>query len=117
MSNIRLDSNISDKQLKANQENAKKGGVKTDEGKEAIKYNAVKHSLLCNKLLIESKDKNKFGEFQDGIIGELKPATDLEYFLADRIIACTWRLKIVLKIESNIISWEQNNEDKLVLRD
>ncbi len=117
MTNIRLDSNISNKQLEANRENSKKGGVKTNEGKEVIKYNAVKHGLLSNELLIERNDKNKFGDFQNGLVAELKPKTDLEYFLADRIITCAWRLKTVLKIENNIISWEKNKDDEFVLGD
>lgn len=34
---------VSEKQLKANQKNAQKAGVKTDEGKAIVKYNALKH--------------------------------------------------------------------------
>ena len=37
---------VSERQLQANRENAKKGGVKTEEGKSVIKYNAQKHGLL-----------------------------------------------------------------------
>lgn len=40
--------NITDKQLKANKQNALKWGVKTQEWKEKIKYNAVKHWLSSN---------------------------------------------------------------------
>ena len=35
-------SEISQKQLEANQENAKKGGVKTPEGKAVSKHNSIK---------------------------------------------------------------------------
>ncbi len=37
---------ISQKQLEANKANAQKGGVKTEEGKQIVKYNALKHGLL-----------------------------------------------------------------------
>jgi hypothetical protein len=37
---------VSDKQLEANKQNAKKGGVKTEEGKEIVKYNAMKRSRI-----------------------------------------------------------------------
>ena len=38
---------ISKKQLEANKKNAPKGGVKTQEGKAIVKYNALKHGLLA----------------------------------------------------------------------
>ena len=44
-------SEISQKQLEANRENAKLGGVKTEEGKAVSRYNAVKHGLLSDKVL------------------------------------------------------------------
>jgi hypothetical protein len=37
---------ISEKQLEANKENAKSGGVKTEGGKEISKYNALKHGVF-----------------------------------------------------------------------
>ena len=44
---------ISDKQLEANRENAKLGGVKTEEGKAVSRLNAIKHSILSNILTDE----------------------------------------------------------------
>ena len=37
---------VSNKQLRANQQNAKHGGVKTPEGKAVTRYNARKHAIL-----------------------------------------------------------------------
>ena len=37
---------VSKKQLEANRKNAQKGGVKSEEGKNVVKYNALKHGLL-----------------------------------------------------------------------
>lgn len=39
---------VSDTQQKANEENAKLGGVKTEEGKEISKFNALKHGVLLS---------------------------------------------------------------------
>ena len=36
---------VSKKQLEANKKNAQKGGVKTQEGKAIVKYNALRHGL------------------------------------------------------------------------
>jgi hypothetical protein len=40
-----MKSNITDKQLKANKKNALKWGIKTQEWKKVVRYNAVKHWL------------------------------------------------------------------------
>jgi hypothetical protein len=45
----------SEKQVQANRENAKKGGVRTDEGKAIVKYNALKHGLLAREVVIIPK--------------------------------------------------------------
>ncbi len=47
---------VSKKQLKANRENAKKGGVKTEEGKAITKYNALKHGLLAKEIVVDAGD-------------------------------------------------------------
>ena len=44
---------VSEKQLLVNRENAKKGGPKTSEGKAAVRFNALKHGLLCKDLLLQ----------------------------------------------------------------
>ena len=102
---------ISQKQLTANRQNAKKGGVKTAEGKAIVRHNAVKHGLLSQELIINKEDQEVFEEFQEGIINQLKPKNDLERFMVDKIISYSWRLKLALKIERNIILWEKNYPD------
>jgi len=42
-------------QIEANRQNAKLGGVKTEEGKEISKYNALKHGLLSKEVLLEKR--------------------------------------------------------------
>jgi len=45
----------SEKQIEANKNNAKKGGVKTVEGKEVSRMNALKHGILSSELYICSE--------------------------------------------------------------
>jgi hypothetical protein len=40
---------VSEKQLKANNKNAQKAGVKTAVGKAIVRYNALKHGLLAKE--------------------------------------------------------------------
>jgi len=118
MNNKRLDNHISDKQLKANQENAKKGGVKTIEGKELIKYNAVKHGLLCKEAVISGESQEEFDNFSQEMMEDLMPNNKMEECLAERIITNMWRLKRVMNIEKKInLSVKTDYEDFSILNE
>ena len=103
---------ISMKQLEANRQNAKLGGVKTDEGKAVSKYNALKHGLLCQEILLKDESEEALLELEKNMRSELKPKTEIERLLVDRIVANTWRLKRALKGEKEMI--EHDIEDIFV---
>jgi hypothetical protein len=91
---------ISGKQLKANRENAKKGGVKTQKGKLKSRMNTVKHGLLLSsQIVLPGEDKEEFAAFQEAVMFELLPYGELELLLVDRFISNAWRLRRVLNIE------------------
>jgi hypothetical protein len=106
---------ISKKQLEANRQNAKLGGVKTEEGKAVSKYNAIKHGLLCKGVVLEDEDGQELLVLEKKIRSELKPANEIEFLLVDRIIANTWRLKRAMQIESEMIKDDRKSTfgDKL----
>lgn len=99
---------ISEKQLRANQKNAKLGGVKTAKGKEIVKYNAMKHGLLSKKVVIEGESKKEFNDFEKAILEDLNPKGALEEFWAGRLIANMWRFNRILKIESSLMDYYKN---------
>lgn len=94
----------SEKQIEANKENAKLGGVKTEEGKAISRYNAIKHGILCQNILLEGENEETLTELGKRIRAELEPETEIELFLADRIISNIWRLKRALKGETEMIA-------------
>lgn len=100
---------ISKKQLRANQKNAKKGGVKTAEGKAVSRYNALKHGLLSKQVLLPEEDENELVELGKRIRSELKPKNEIENILVDRIVANTWRLRRALKVEVEMIKWNADS--------
>jgi len=109
----------SQKQIEANRENGKKGGVKTEEGKAVSKYNAIKHGLLSKEVLLEGEDEKTLVEMGKKLRKELQPQTELELVLIDRITANVWRLKRVMQIEREMINddrftenWEGKSEEK-----
>lgn len=90
---------LSQKQLEANRQNAKLGGVKTKEGKAVSRYNALKHGLLSKEVLLKREDEQSLIELGKNLRTELKPETELELLLIDRIVANFWRLRRAMKIE------------------
>ena len=108
-----------EKQIEANRENGKKGGVKTDEGKAISRYNAIKHGLLSKEVLLGGEDEKNLIEIGKRLRVELEPKTELELVLVDRVTANIWRLRRVMKIEREMIDsdrfttdWQGNPKEK-----
>lgn len=93
--------NTSQKQIDANRENGKKGGVKTDEGKAVSKYNALKHGILSKQILFEGEDEDELLTLEKRLRAELSPATEIELLLVDKIASNIWRLKRALSFEKD----------------
>ena len=100
---------VSQKQLEANRENAKLGGVKTEEGKAVSRYNALKHGILSREVLLEGEDEKTLIEVGKRLRAELEPQTELELVLVDRITANVWRLKRVMQMEREMMENSQKS--------
>ncbi|HOX30532.1 MAG TPA: hypothetical protein P5080_05075 [Candidatus Paceibacterota bacterium] len=100
----------SQKQIEANRQNAKLGGVKTEEGKAVSRYNAIKHGILTTALALENENETELEELGKAIRSELKPANEVEMLLAERIISNTWRLKRAIIAEREMIEHDTENE-------
>src|SRR5215204_6878304 len=97
----------SDKQVQANQQNALKStGPKTPKGKAAIRRNALKHGLLSQDVLLPGEDEAALKELGERLREELQPVGELEGLLVDRVIASTWRLRRLGRVETGIFAWE-----------
>lgn len=101
----------SEAQIEVNRENGKLGGVKTDEGKAKSKYNAIKHGLLCQNLVMKNEDENCLIELGKKMRAELKPETEFELLIVDRIVANIWRLKRALRGETEMIEAKMKPDD------
>ena len=80
-------------QLAANRINAKKGGVKTEEGKSISRLNATKHGIFTSVIIGDSEDGQVLNQIRQRAFAELKPKGILEEVLTDRIVVCIWRLR------------------------
>lgn len=97
----------SDKQTEANRRNAQKStGPKTSEGKAAVRYNAIKHGLLSQDVILRGEDEAALRELDELLRDQLQPVGELESMLVDRIVANHWRLRRLGRVEAGIFSWE-----------
>jgi hypothetical protein len=98
---------ISEKQLEANRQNSQLGGVKTPEGKEIVKYNALKHGLLAKEIFVPVGDGAENPEEFNALIEDLsthfKPVGVLEEMLVEKIAVAYWRLRRAYRYEAGLI--------------
>jgi hypothetical protein len=97
---------VSEKQLIANRENAKLGGVKTEAGKAIVKHNAVKHGLTAKEVVGRSEDPKVYTQLLNNLQAELAPQGEIETQLVDRIAFCLWRLKRCARMETDMMADE-----------
>ena len=98
---------VSEKQLQANKMNALKGGVKTPEGKEIVKYNALKHGLLAKEAVITvgegAENPEEFNTLLADLGTQLQPQGTLEEMLVEKIAVAYWRLRRAYRYEVGLI--------------
>lgn len=101
---------VSQKQLAANRNNAKRGGVKTSEGKAIVKYNALKHGLLAQEAVITAgegaENPDEFSALLDDLKLQLQPEGTLEEMLVEKVAVAYWRLRRAYRYESGLIRRE-----------
>jgi len=88
-------------QFLANRRNAQKStGPRTNEGKTAVSQNALAHGLTASRDVISSESQDQFDLYRDQFLAELNPAGPVKSMLAERIVALSWRLKRVGRIQN-----------------
>jgi hypothetical protein len=92
-----------------------KGGPVTQEGKEVVKWNAVKHGLRSPAPVVPGVEKAEdWEEHRDGVLESLSPEGHLELVLAERVALLSWRLNRVTRYETETITLSQQKiEDDL----
>lgn len=88
----------SEKQKLANQQNAKLAGVKTEAGKNKVRYNSLKHGLTAKCLVVNTSAKyeEKIGSFEelvDGLTQTFKPRNFHEELLLDQMAKALFKLR------------------------
>jgi len=102
-----------DKQIKANRENAKLStGPITEEGKNKVSTNALKHALEARKHIIIGEDQAAFDEYKLSMLKTLEPSNALEEEHALQIISVGWRLRRHSSVEVGLYNQEMIQQMK-----
>jgi hypothetical protein len=91
-----------------------KGGPATQEGKEVVKWNATRHGIRSPAPVVPGIERTEdWEEHRDGILESLQPEGHLELVLAERAALLSWRLRRVIRFETESIALyqEQIEED------
>jgi hypothetical protein len=103
----------SDRQAAANRLNAQKStGPRTEEGKERVSRNPLKHGLSAVKhVLLDHEDDAAFEALLEAMIEDFAPQTVLETELVTRIAVLMWRLRRVPEIEMALVARLEHHQN------
>lgn len=76
------------------------------EVKAAVRHNALKHGLLSQEVLLPREDEAALKKLSERLRAELQPVGELESLLVDRIVATTWKLRRLGRVETGIFAFE-----------
>jgi hypothetical protein len=78
----------------------KRAGPRTQIGKANSKYNALKHGLFANVVLLSSEPRSEFNALLRGLDRDLAPEGVLEKILVEKLATLFWRYRRLLQAES-----------------
>jgi len=85
---------ISDKQLRANQANARKStGPRTPQGKQKVSRNAVTHGLTARRPLVLPHQQEDFDQLAESLHAEVLPWGALETDAYQQLLHAAWQLR------------------------
>ena len=104
---------ISEKQRKANRENAKKStGPRTAEGKARSSKNGIKHGLLARDAVMADEDQAEYDRSFQELEENLFPKNNIEFRLVRQIADADWRLLRLTRIEAGLIMQAYNSTSR-----
>jgi hypothetical protein len=92
----------SERQLQANRRTAARGGPKTDAGRAAVRFNALKHGLTASSAVLPGEDAGFLKQLRADLNEEYEPATPTEHVLVEEFVRCSWRLLRLRRVETEM---------------
>ncbi|MDP9053913.1 MAG: hypothetical protein M3N93_06370 [Acidobacteriota bacterium] len=81
-------------------------GPRTEEGKQRSSMNAFKHNLSGNNLILKPQEYASYKERSAAMLADLKPQTEPERQIAQKIIDLNFRLNRITAIENNMLNFD-----------
>ncbi len=101
-----------------NQQNAQHStGPRTTEGKERSRLNAVKHNLSGNHLVLQDHEYAEHTRMTKAMLADLKPQTEPERQIAQKIIDLNFRINRITAIENNLLNFDMSANDPQSIED
>ena len=101
----------SEKQLRANQQNALKStGPRTSEGKTVVSNNRMTHGILSSKLLLPNENEDEYRALLADLQNDLRPVGTLELTLVERIAVSLWRQRRLIRAETANVSLDMSRQ-------
>ena len=102
-------------QIQANKKNSVQStGPKSEEGKQAVANNAIKHGLFSKQLILNTENESDYLLLLEELQTELKPVGALEQSLVERISVSLWRQTRLVRSETAQINL--NNKESSILK-
>jgi hypothetical protein len=91
------------------------GGPATENGKQVVRWNAIRHGISSPEPVVPSLEKREDWEsYLEGIVENLSPVGHLEVTLAERIALLSWRLHRVTRYETETIAISQEQVEEVI---
>jgi hypothetical protein len=90
-------------------------GPKTDSGKQKSSFNAIKHNLTGQSLILQPDEFEAYDRLTKALREELKPETEMERQTVQKIIDTNFRLNRIAGLENNMLNfglWENQKESE-----
>lgn len=85
-------------------------GPRTAAGKERSRYNAFRHGLTSQVVVLPNEDHEAYRKFAGAIMASLAPEGPIETQLAQRIADAQWRLNRIGAIEQNMLGLDAGEQ-------
>src|ERR1700687_1514426 len=94
----------SERQIKANQNNARKScGPKTEKGKLRSRRNAIRHGLSAETVIGILEKAKDYKRFEEAVSADYNPRSSVECELVTRLASLLWRLRRATAIETGLL--------------